>query len=310
MDDKVLSYQQLPNAPVPEADILFLPVPFEHTVCYKKGTSRAPEAILYASRQLEYYEEDEGWSPMLYMNVAVLAPVEMKKYENEAQFHKRLSAQVNGLPTNNLLIAIGGEHSITPSIVEARMPNKGTVVHLDAHADLRPKYCGSEYNHACSIFRVSQMGHSVISIGIRSMTEDEASYISKNHNLTIFTDRSLMKPQIWKRMIERLSQINGPVWLTIDMDVFNPDLVSGVGTPQPGGLDWYHVLEILETVIKNPYIAFKGMDIVELIPEPSLVSDMTGAKIIQKSISFWGKLHKFDLRQQRGAQTRIEYENL
>lgn len=104
-------FQFLPNFPVEEADILILPVPYENTVCYKHGTALAPEAILKATEQLEYYEEDVAWSPMKYLKVCVIPEIA----ENEATFHATLEKVSAELPRNNLLIALGGEHSITRS---------------------------------------------------------------------------------------------------------------------------------------------------------------------------------------------------
>ncbi len=287
---------------------MIIPVPLESTVSYKPGTSQAPKAILDATDQLEFYEEDECWSPMLYMTVTVTDPIILKKKEDVDEYHARLTSFAASLPKNNLTIVLGGEHSITPSIIEGRMRPPGTVIHLDAHADLRTKYAGSEFNHACAIFRVCRKGYSVISIGIRSMFEDEAKYISRYNNPKVYTDRSLRQPKTWKKLIRNIGDISGYAWLTIDMDAFNPAFVPGVGTPQPGGLEWYQVIDILETLIKNPSVKLMGMDIVELIPESSCVSNITAAKIIQKAISFWGKSRKYYLRPPKGAQTLINFD--
>ncbi len=298
-------FQLLPNAPENEANILILPVPLEQTVSYKKGTCYAPEEILKATDQLEFYEEDMGWSPMKFMNVCVLDAIEPIKHEMQAVFHARLEKITAQLPENNLLIALGGEHSITPALVKARMPTGGHVIQLDAHADLRPSYEGSEYSHACPMYRISEQGYTLTMIGIRSMFETEMDYITQK-NITLFRDRILRKPEYWQQLLEHLKTLEGPIWLTIDMDGFDPGYVPGVGTPQPGGLNWYQALEILETIFFNLNITLRGMDIVELIPDVTQVSEMTAAKLMQKAISFWGKAHKFDLKTQNGSQTQIE----
>ena len=288
-------FQFLPNSPVDEADILILPVPWEQTVCYKAGTSLAPAAILKATEQLEYYEEDIAWSPMKHMQVCVLETIASQA----TQFHSHLTNTISRLPKDNLLIALGGEHSITPALIKGRMPQNGSVIYLDAHADLRKTYQGSEYSHACAAYQILNQGYSLIMIGIRSIFEEEVKYLA---DITTFMDRKLNM----EKVIQCISELTGPVWLTIDMDVFNPALVSGVGTPQPGGIDWYQCLDILEAVFFNKNVEIYGMDIVELIPEPSHVSEITAAKIMQKAISFWGKAHGFEHKIQNGSQINLK----
>ncbi len=285
-------FQFLPNSSVDEADILILPVPWEQTVCYKSGTASAPTAILKATEQLEYYEEDSAWSPMKYMQICVLDAI--SPHKDEAQFHTILANTTSKLPTDNLLIALGGEHSITPALIQGRMPKTGSVIFLDAHADLRKSYQGSEYSHACAAYRILTQGYSLIMVGIRSIFEAEVEYLA---SATTFMDRNLNMEQV----IKCINELTGPVWLTIDMDVFNPALVPGVGTPQPGGINWYQCVDILEAVFFNKNVEIYGMDIVELIPEPSHVSEITAAKIMQKAISFWGKAQGFDRKIQNGA---------
>ncbi|TPW18593.1 MAG: Arginase [Halothiobacillaceae bacterium] len=298
-----LQYQYLPNAPLNEADVIIFPVPMEATVSFKGGTAEGPEAIMATTDQLEYYEEDGQWCPFLHMRVAVIdAFVTQIEGESEAAMHQRLFEETNKLPHTNLLIALGGEHSITPAIVQARMPTPGTIVHLDAHADIRETFHGSEYNHACPMHRLAKQGHKILSAGIRSVYEGEAERIKNDPNVTMFMDRQLYRPAEWQRYMDTLKSLTGPVFLTIDMDAFDPALVSGVGTPQPGGLSWHQTLDIVEALLYNPNIELRGADIVELAPEASCVSAMTAAKLMQKIISHWGKSKGYDQRPQAGSQ--------
>lgn len=304
-DAKFLS---LPNAPLSEADVLILPVPYERTVTYKGGTAKGPEAILAASEQLEFYEEDAGWCPTRYMKLAVLPPLEEIAGEAEEAFHNRLHERVVELPANALCIALGGEHSITPAMVAARMPEGGTVVQIDAHADLRPAYHGSIYNHACPMYRLREQGYELIQIGIRSLHEEEAAAMDADEGIWVWFDRALQRTGEWQALLQQLAALKGPVWLTIDMDGFDPTLVSGVGTPQPGGLSWHQGLDIIETLMQNDAIDLRGMDIVELVPEPSKVSDMMAAKLLQKCISHWGKERGYEQREPCGSQLGVDDE--
>ena len=303
-----MHFLSLPNAPVTEADVLILPVPYEQTVTYRPGTAMGPEAILAASDQLEFYEEDAGWCPTEHMKLAVLPSVTKNADESEGGFHRKLRETVAGLPVSPLFIALGGEHSITPEMVFARMPAGGTVVQIDAHADLRPSYHGSVYNHACPMYRIRERGYCLLQIGIRSLHAKEAHQITRDEGISTYLDRRLHKPDGWRKLLDHLSALQGDVWLTIDMDGFDPALIAGVGTPQPGGLSWYQGLDIVETLMANAQITLRGIDIVELVPEPSRVSDMMVAKLVQKCISHWGKARRFDLRAATGSQLGVEDE--
>ncbi|MCG7923704.1 MAG: agmatinase [Candidatus Thiodiazotropha lotti] len=299
-----MKYLDLPNAPVESADILILPVPYERTVTYQGGTGQGPAAILDASSQLEFYEEDAGWCPSRHLKSTVLPSVSLVA-ATETEFHQQLFQTVQALPRENLLIALGGEHSITPEMVYARMPEGGTIVQIDAHADLRPSYHGSVYNHACPMYRLWQKGYSLLQIGLRSLHEREAELIDKESRITSYFDRQLLQPEVWQALLERLASLQGPVWLTIDLDGFDPGLISGVGTPQPGGLGWHQGVTILQTLLSNRSAELAGMDIVELVPEANRVSDMLAAKLLQKGISFWGMSRGFNQRPETGSQIGV-----
>ena len=302
--NKTPQFLYQPNAPAETANVLILPVPYERTVSYMPGTRLGPEAILAASEQLELYEEDVGWCPTAHLSLCVLPPADTSLTPEEA-FHDGLFELVDSLPRDNLFIGLGGEHSITPAMVFARMPEGGTVVQIDAHADLRRIYHGSIYNHACPMYRLRQKGYGLIQIGIRSLTPKEAELIAGDEAITTYFDRPLQKPAIMQSLLEHLTGLSGPVWLTIDMDGFDPALIAGVGTPQPGGLSWHQGLDILETLMGNPAIDLRGVDILELVPEASRVTDMMGAKLIQKCLSYWGKAKGYDQQPAGGSKTGV-----
>ena len=298
----------MPNAPVDEADILLLPIPLERTVSFKPGTACAPRAILDTTEQLEFYEEDAGWSPFKHMKISVLPEFEEDKSQSDADLHARLTKHVASLPANNLFIGLGGEHSLTPSLVEARMPEPGTVLFLDAHADMRTSYEGSKYSHACPVTRLLEKGHKIIMAGIRSVYESEVELVENEPRITLFLDWDLRGKGQWESFLQKVNSLEGPVYLSIDMDVFNPAVVPGVGTPQPGGFYWYPMIELLESLFSRKQIDLRGVDVVELVPEASRVSEMTAAKLLLKIISFWGSANGFDMKPQNGSQMQVEYE--
>ncbi len=305
---KTMQFLSLPNGATADADVLILPVPHEQTVTYKSGTANGPAAILAASEQLEFYEEDMGWSPLLHLRLAVLPAVEDVAEEPLAAYHRRLAERVAQLPEEALLIALGGEHSITPEMLFARMPAGGTVVHIDAHADLRPRYHGSIYNHACPMYRIRERGYQLIQIGVRSLHADEAAMIAADDGITTWFDRPLQQPAVWQALLDQLATLSGPVWLSIDMDGFDPALIAGVGTPQPGGLSWHQGLDLLQTLTDNRAVDLRNIDIVELAPEPSRVSEMMAAKLVLKCISYWGSANGYAQRPKGGSQAGVDDE--
>lgn len=302
-----MRYQLLPNRRPDEAEVLVLPVPHELTVSYRTGTRNGPEALLAATAQLEYYDEDLAWSPFLNLGVSVLPAMEKRLYEDVDAFHRRLGECTAALRPDALLLALGGEHSVTPSLAAGRLGAAGTVVMLDAHADLRPHYEGSEHSHACPAHRLRAAGHRVILAGVRSLYAEEAERIAADDGIECFMARELRRAQRWAALRERLAGLEGAVWLSIDMDVFDPALAGSVGTPQPGGLDWYGVVDLVESCVGNPRVDLRGADIVELIPDPTCVTDMVAAKLSQRIIACWGRARGHDRGLQTGSQTEVDY---
>lgn len=303
-----LQFLSLPNAPVGEADILLLPIPLERTVSFKPGTAAAPREILATSDQLEFYEEDAGWSPFKHMKISILQEFTDDGRETDADLHTRLAENVAALPTGNLFIGVGGEHSLTPALVEARMPEPGTILFLDAHGDMRTSYEGNTYSHACPVTRLLAQGHKLVMAGIRSVYESEVELVAREPRISLFLDWDLRGKGQWDAFLQKVSTLEGPVYLSIDMDVFNPAVVPGVGTPQPGGFFWYQMIEVLEALFSRQRIDLRGVDIVELVPEPSRVSEMTAVKLLLKIISFWGAAKGYQSKPQNGSQTLIDYE--
>lgn len=301
-------FLSLPNTASDQADVVILPVPLERTVSFKPGTAQAPNAILAISDQLEFFEEDGGWSPFKHMTLAVEQPFAESEETDEAEWHARLTRQASSYPTENLFIGLGGEHAITPSLTAARMPTPGTVVFLDAHADLRDRYEGSCFSHACPAKRLLEQGHNLLMAGIRSVFESEVELVESDPRISLFMDWDLHGKGQWESFLQKVGSLQGPVYLSIDMDVFDPACVPGVGTPQPGGLSWYQMIEIIESLFSGRSVDLRGIDIVELVPEPSRVSEMTAAKLLMKLISFWGHAKGFAQRPMTGSQMRIEYE--
>lgn len=303
-------YLSLPNVSADEADIIVLPVAYEETVSAKGGTSEGPRALLDATDQLEFYEEDQQWCPMKHMQISVQEEISKEEGESTESYNAKVQKVVASLPisSDKLFVGIGGEHSITPLLTAERMKERGTILFLDAHADLREHYEGNPYSHACPVNHLRNQGHKILMAGIRSIFEKEAERIATDDDITCFFDRMLQRSENRAKFMQSVASLEGPVWLSIDMDAFNPALVPGVGTPQPGGLDWYFALDTFEALFFNPKVEIIGVDILELVPEPTNVSQVFAAKLLQKIISFWGKANAFDAKPMSGAQMQVEYD--
>ena len=223
------------------ASVVILPIPYEATTTYRRGCKNGPAAILDASQQVEFYDEEleeEFWSVGIYTHDSIadsrnnhrISPAEMLAVTQKT-VHKLIA-------DNKFVITIGGEHSITQGVVEAyRQINKEpfTVIQIDAHGDLRNEYCGSIHNHACVMRRIVDMGLPTVQIGIRSICKEEANLI-KEKQLTVFRAREIATQLDWIQ--QAISSISTQkVFLTIDLDGIDPTIIPGVGTPEPGGLE-------------------------------------------------------------------------
>jgi agmatinase len=267
--------------------IVLIPVPYDQTTTWKKGTNKGPEAFLKASENMELYDIETN-TEVYKKGVFLTPPLEVSE-SAEAMAHKVENEVKNYLTRKKFVTLIGGEHSI--SIGAIRAFNKHfenlTVLQLDAHADLRPTYEGTPYNHACALHEASQTTN-LIQVGIRSMDVLENDYLNPENT---FFAHEIARDGYW--MDRALDNMTEDVYITLDLDVFDPSLVPATGTPEPGGLAWYETLEFLNMVFKEKNVV--GFDIVELCPHPTLyASDFLAAKLYYKMLSYKFKYHTED----------------
>ncbi len=298
-----MTFQELPNGEKKTSDIWVLPLSFEKTVCGKGGTVKAPKEIIKGSYDIEYYEEELSWSPFKYMKIYT-----DESYKAIPNF-KALNAKVKRFLKDwggQFLLTLGGEHSITPFVTKHLLKRKSTVIFFDAHADFRKEYHGEKNSHASASHNIALQGHDVIAIGLRSFYDDEKKRMGEM-GVRYFSDIDLQKKSIQKKLFKCIKKLDGDVYISVDMDCFDPGFVGGVGTPLPGGLDWFMFLKILRKVFKNKNINIIGADIVELIPEKSKVSQVIAAKVMQKIFSYWGNSQGFHKKQMIGSQMEVDW---
>jgi agmatinase len=280
-----LNFLGLPDSSNPR--VALVPLPFEFTTSWLKGTKFAPIEILKVSPNLEFFDEEDLITPH-----EVLGFYTEEIIEFSPDFERAL-AQVEELAKKYaekrlFAIYIGGEHTVSFPILKVYQKYYPClkVLHLDAHLDQRDEYLGSKLNHATVMRRVKELNLPVLSVGIRSASEEEKEILLNERELIILAKDFIKDEEAsLKKVSEFLGE--GPSYLSLDVDVFDPSQAPGVGTPEPGGLSWYQVLEILKLFVKANPVA---MDIVEVRPMPTLpITEYLVAKLILKISAYLAK---------------------
>ncbi len=267
------------------AKAVVLPIPYDLTLSYLGGARHGPAAILAASKQVETFDHKLGLDPSE-IGIATMPELEQVAASPEKMQEAIFDACDNFIGDGKFVLALGGEHSITAALVaaHARHFENLSVLQIDAHTDLRDSYQGSRFSHACVMARVAETAR-FMSVGIRSYSGDD--------NEKKFQERLITPEQFRKHagIFEKImAGLTENVYITVDLDGFDPAVVPAVGTPEPGGLHWDEVMLLLESLAKNKRIV--GADVVELSPRPGFeYADFTAAKLCYRLIglSFFGK---------------------
>ncbi len=265
--------------------VIVVPFGLEKTVSYGSGTKNGPKEIIKASHQVELYDEELGCEPYKKIGIKTLKPFKIDVNIKKA-LSKISSINETILKHNLFPLILGGEHSITPGcIIPFTKKFKNLcILHFDAHADLRESYNGEKFSHASAIKRCLDYNNvSVISFGIRNISQHEMRYLKKNNNrIKIFwaKDKNRWDLSNFKKLIK-----NKNVYLTFDVDGFDSSIMPATGTPEPGGLYWDETLDILKIAFKNSNIV--GADINELSPIKGFNSyNFLVAKLAYKILSY------------------------
>lgn len=264
------------------AKVLIIPVPYDATTTYMPGTRQGPGAILRASQQLELFDDETG-QEVFRIGIATLEEMEVNVSRPQAMVAKVRSIGEKILAGSLFPLMLGGEHLLSLGMIQAvasRMDDL-SILQLDAHADLRETYQGTEYSNACVMRLASRYGK-LVPVGIRSLSAEEHRWV-REQQLPVFYAADIHNRSNWQA--EVVAQLGPYVYITIDLDVFDPAVMPAVGTPEPGGLYWYEVLELLRTVSRARQVV--GADIMELCPQPGNVApDFLAAKLAYKLLSY------------------------
>ncbi len=262
-----------------KAKVLLQSIPYDGTSTWGKGADRGFEAFLEAAENMELYDIETDSEPFR-VGIHILEEI-TENSSPEKVFSAVYQRTKELLNYDKFLTFIGGEHSISIGIIKAfyeKFENL-TVLHLDAHADLRKEYLGTPYNHACALHDASKHTN-LIQVGIRSMDTCEKQYINPDK---VFFACQIQNSGNW---IEKaVSLMTDTVYITLDLDVFDPAFMPATGTPEPGGLNWYQVLALLKETFRSKNVV--GFDIVELAPVQNLhFPQFTAAKLYYKMLAY------------------------
>jgi agmatinase len=291
---KTKNFAGIPDryAKLDSSSVVLIPVPYDGTSTWQKGSDKGPEALLEAAENMELYDIETDSE--VYQQGIYLADAVTENSSAEAMVeavHAQAKMYIN---KNKFVTLIGGEHSLSIGSIRAfnECFHNLTVLQIDAHADLRKEYEGSAFNHACAMHEASQTTN-LIQVGIRSMDASEKSVMD---NEKVFFAHEMALNDAW--MDAAIDSMTDNVFITIDLDAFDPSIMPGTGTPEPGGMLWYETLDFLRLVFAEKNVV--GFDIVELCPlgeEKS--SEFLAAKLYYKMLSY-----KF-----LGVESDEEYES-
>lgn len=264
----------------PTAPYAVLPIPYERTTSFAKGTAGAPSAILAASEQVELFDEERLEATRLRVQTLSEPDCETGTDQGALDDIRRAANAVTS--QKRFLMALGGEHTITAPLVAASQAAYGalSVLHLDAHLDLRDRYEGNRLSHACVMRRVMEMGVPITHVGIRSVCEEEYELVTKG-GMMVFWARALVESADNSWMDSIIERLGRQVYVTIDSDCLDPSVMPGTGTPEPGGLSWYQLTGLLQRVCSARSVV--SADLVEVVPIPgTVVSEYTAARLAAK----------------------------
>lgn len=265
------------------ARVAVLPVPYDSTVSYKSGSREGPQAILDASLQLETFDIELQRETCLagIHTLPAVAPVMAGPAQMVERLYQVARAALQG---GQLLVTLGGEHSLSSALVRAHLERypRLSVLQFDAHGDLRDQYEETPYSHACVARRIVELCP-LVQVGIRSMSAEEWEFLQTNPPVTTFFAQPA---PLADAQLERLVAALSPeVYVTVDLDALDPSVIAGVGTPEPGGLGWYETLRVLRYVAQRRRIV--GFDLMEYCPpEGGTAGAFTAAKLAYKLMGY------------------------
>ena len=275
-----------------QAGVYVLPAPYEHTSSYIRGSDRGPSAILEASCQVEFYDEQLECEPFReWGGIATASPLDLDGKVDHAAVDAIEQFVSPHVGTGRFVVTLTGEHTGALGAIRAharRYPGM-CVVQIDAHGDLRDAYEGNRFSHASVMARVVEDGRPLVQVGIRSISQEEISRIRTEDRIATFLAANILDPsgpyegKASRWIPEVVAACRGPVYLTFDCDGLDTSIVPALGTPEPGGLGWYDTLNLVAALANGPGIV--GMDVSEIAPiEGFIAPQFSIARLIYRML--------------------------
>ncbi|MEW6506895.1 MAG: agmatinase [Bacteroidota bacterium] len=279
IDKKFSSYK--------DSQIVIISAPLEKTVSYGKGTAKGPKEILNASHFVEFYDEELNRELCFEKGICTLQELKLAKLPIGKSIEKIYKEVSKHIDAGKFVVTLGGEHSLSVAPIKAhheRFENL-SILQIDAHSDLRESYEGSKFSHASVMARVAEFNTNIVQVGIRAQSKEEADFRIMN-SIRTFYAREIklgMYGDNWQELVSRSLTEN--VYITFDVDGFDPSFLTATGTPEPGGLFWDETMNLLKIICLDKNIV--GFDVVELAPSkahPS--SSFVAAKLVYKILNY------------------------
>jgi agmatinase len=269
------------------SNIAILQAPYEKTTSYGKGTAKGPAAIIKASHYVEFFDEETQKEICFSQGITTLEPIKFGNLKGKKALDLIYKNAAEHIRNGKFVITLGGEHSISSAVIKAHLDNfdELSILHFDAHSDLRDEYEGSKYSHASFAARVAEWTSSITQIGIRAQCKEEFEFIIAK-GINTFYAHQMRKEGFNSILIEKIiNTLKKNVYITFDVDYFDPSIMPSTGTPEPNGFYWDETMRLLKLVCKERNLI--GFDVVELAPNKAIkFPDFLTAKLIYKILNY------------------------
>jgi agmatinase len=267
--------------------IVILPCPYEKTTSYGRGTANGPNAILNASHYVEFFDEETVKEVCFTEGIAALKALDFKKLHGKKAIDLIYNNVKGLIDAGKFVVTLGGEHSISTAPIKAHFDSYPglSILHFDAHSDLRDEYEGSKYSHASFAARVSEFTTKITQVGIRAQCKEEYDFI-KNKDIRTFYAHQIRNEGFDDNLVSKIiSTLDKNVYITFDVDYFDPSIMPSTGTPEPNGFYWDETMRLLRRLCRERNLV--GFDVVELAPRRDFsFPDFLTAKLIYKILNY------------------------
>ncbi len=271
--------------------IVVVSIPYEGTMSYMSGAAKGPEEIIKASQQVEFYDEEFGRELCFDTGIATLEPLDVSGLDGLAISDLSYSVVNHLIKKSKFVVTLGGEHSISLGPIKAHYDNYKSltggmsILHLDAHSDMRDSYQGNRFSHACVFARVADFTTDIIQLGIRAQSKEEAEFIKDKKIKTFYAYELKTRRYLQDWIVEVIDSLSRNVYLSLDCDFFDPWVIPATGTPVPGGFGWDETVEFFRQLTTKRRII--GFDVTELAPLDGLVyPNFAVASLVYKLLNF------------------------